>query len=298
MRLPCVILTILLRHAQKKLAEENDQAKRHEAQVRSDPAYLNDLASRHNIRKKQLQQHIQDGNDWKRVCGQRDGLLPFIFLDTYNDFKIGKEQWLELGRQNDTGPAEHSDDGYISNLKDLFKKTDAFSGHELPCFTAASVEALLKNLPKLRVLELAPSGENKVAGNPFLAVDMLTRHRTKCFELSQGSDFPEDHHTMVVKGVLEGFMEYASCPGEFIWEKHYKLSKFKIGSDAYVIGSNLKHRKDWFEIRPVKVAKGDRAAMFQDVCRGKRPSQEISYYVPDSEWMNKVTKPNQRAQFS
>ncbi|RYC79413.1 hypothetical protein BFJ63_vAg17704 [Fusarium oxysporum f. sp. narcissi] len=106
MRLPCVILSILLRHAQKKLAEENDQTKRYEAQVRSDPAYLNDLASRHNIRKKQLQQHIQDGNDWKRVCGQRDGLLLFIFLDTYNDFKIGKEQWLELGRQNDTGPAE------------------------------------------------------------------------------------------------------------------------------------------------------------------------------------------------
>jgi hypothetical protein len=112
----------LLRHAQKKLAEENDKAKRHEARLRSDPAYLNDLASRHNIRKKQLQQHIQDGNDWKRVCGQRDGLLPFIFLDTYNDFKIGKEQWLELGRQNDTGPAEvfhkllNRDDGYISNL--------------------------------------------------------------------------------------------------------------------------------------------------------------------------------------
>ncbi|KAF9765258.1 hypothetical protein IL306_002502 [Fusarium sp. DS 682] len=112
----------LLRHAQKKLAEENDKAKGHEVRLRSDPAYLNDLASRHNTTKKQLQQHIQDGNDWKRVCGQRDGLLPFIFLDTYNDFKIGKEQWLELGRQKDTSLAEafhkllDRDDGYMSNL--------------------------------------------------------------------------------------------------------------------------------------------------------------------------------------
>ncbi|EXM14154.1 hypothetical protein FOTG_17428 [Fusarium oxysporum f. sp. vasinfectum 25433] len=273
MRLPCVILTILLRHAQKKLAEENDQAKRHEAQVRSDPAYLNDLASRHNIRKKQLQQHIQDGNDWKRVCGQRDGLLPFIFLDTYNDFKIGKEQWLELGRQNDTGPSElsgywdkerrvteenlkdiyrfvssfdtlicldiHDYNTYLSNvesnpglllpleqsilkhneLEELhFHHKDAFSGHELPCFAAASVEALLKNLPKLRVLELAPSGDSK--DEMLRALSRAKNLTTLIFNHEQTlyprSDFGEDHHTMVVKGLLEGFMEYASCPGEFI----------------------------------------------------------------------------------
>ncbi|EXL65475.1 hypothetical protein FOPG_18299 [Fusarium oxysporum f. sp. conglutinans race 2 54008] len=188
-----------------------------------------------------------------------------------------------------------------NELEELhFHHKDAFSGHELPCFTAASVEVLVKNLPKLRVLELAPSGDNKekmlraLSGAENLTTLIFNHKQT----LYPRSDFPEDHHTMVVKGVLEGFMEYASCPGEFIWEKHYKLSKFKIGSDAYVIGSNLKHRKGWFKIRPVKVAKGDRAVMFQDLRRGKRASQDNSYYVPDSEWMNKVTKPNQRAQCS
>ncbi|EWZ78811.1 hypothetical protein FOWG_16970 [Fusarium oxysporum f. sp. lycopersici MN25] len=181
-----------------------------------------------------------------------------------------------------------------------FHHKDAFSGHELPCFTAASVKVLVESLPKLRVLEFAPSGDNK--DEMLQALSRATNLTRLIFNHKQTlyprSDFPEDHHTMVVKGLLEGFLEYASCTGEFIWEKHYKLSKFKIGSDAYVIGSNLKHRKDWFKIRPVKVTKGGRAVMFQDLRRGKRPSQDNSYYVPDSEWMNKVTKPDQRAQFS
>jgi hypothetical protein len=101
---------------------------------------------------------------------------------------------------------------------------------------------------------------------------------------------------MVVKSVIEGFMEHASCQ-EFIWEKLYKLSEFRIGSDAYAIASNLKHRKGCSKIRPVKVAKGDRVVMFQDLRRGKRSSQDSSYYVPDSEWITKVTKPSPRAQF-
>ncbi|KAG4278298.1 hypothetical protein FPRO04_13914 [Fusarium proliferatum] len=68
-----------------------------------------------------------------------------------------------------------------------FHYRNVLSGHEVPCVTAASVAVLVKNLPKLRVLEFAPSGGNEVAGNPFpIAVDMLTRHRMKCFKLSHG----------------------------------------------------------------------------------------------------------------
>jgi hypothetical protein len=49
-------------------------------------------------------------------------------------------------------------------LKTLrFHYKDVPSGHEVPCFTAASVKMLVENLPKLRVLEFAPSGNNKVA---------------------------------------------------------------------------------------------------------------------------------------
>ncbi|KAF5573748.1 hypothetical protein FPCIR_13857 [Fusarium pseudocircinatum] len=179
-----------------------------------------------------------------------------------------------------------------------FHYKDVMSGHEIPCFTAASVKILVDNLPKLRVLEFPPSGDDK--DEMLQALSRAKNLTTLIFNDEQAlyprSDFPEDYHAMVVKSVIEGFMKHASCR-EFSWEKHYKLRELRIGSDAYAIASNLKHRKGRFKILPIKVAKGDREVMFQDLRRGKQPSQDRSYYVPEEEWMKKVTKPSRRAQF-
>ncbi|KAG7403676.1 hypothetical protein Forpe1208_v016245 [Fusarium oxysporum f. sp. rapae] len=221
--------------------------------------------------------------------------LICLEIHEYNTYVSNVESNPGLLSQLQLSILEHKE---LETLRFHYK--DVRSGHEVPCVTAASVKILVENLPKLRVLEFAPSGDNKdetlqaLSGAKNLTTLIFNDKQT----LYPRSDFPEDYHTMVVKGIIEGFMEHASSPREFIWEKHYKLSEFKIGSDAYVIGSNLEHRTDWFKYPPIEVAKGNRTVMFQNLCQGKRFSQDNSYYIPNSEWMNKVTKPNQRAQFS
>ncbi|SCV61155.1 uncharacterized protein FFFS_15724 [Fusarium fujikuroi] len=216
---------------------------------------------------------------------------------------------LEIHDYNTYQSVEELNPGLLSPLRlsilkhrDLetlrFHYKDVLSGHEVPCFTAASVKILVDNLPKLRVLEFAPSGDNK--DEMLQALSRAKNLATLIFNDEQTlyprSDFPEDYHAMVVKSVIEGFMEHACC-WEFIWEKHYKLSEFRIGSDAYAIASNLKRRKGYFKIGPMKVAKGDREVKFQDLRRVEQPLRDRSYYVPEEEWMNKVTNLGRRAQF-
>ncbi|KAG5820495.1 hypothetical protein H9Q74_000507 [Fusarium xylarioides] len=108
-----------LRLAQRRLAQETDKLKG-PIQINHQPAFLDDLASRHGMTKTELQGHLRDGRRWDRICGPYDGLLPFILLDTYNDFGISKREWTMLGHREHIEEADafHSllDDEYIKNL--------------------------------------------------------------------------------------------------------------------------------------------------------------------------------------
>ncbi|PNP77907.1 hypothetical protein FNYG_08633 [Fusarium nygamai] len=110
---------LCLRLAQRRLAQESDKVKG-PIQLNHQPTFLDNLASRHGITKAELKGHLRDGRQWDRVCGVYDGLLPFILLDTYNDFGISKREWLMLGHKEHVEEADtfHNllNDDYIKNI--------------------------------------------------------------------------------------------------------------------------------------------------------------------------------------
>ncbi|SPJ78492.1 uncharacterized protein FTOL_06881 [Fusarium torulosum] len=110
---------ICLRLAQRRLAQEAEKT-RAPMQLQLDAAFLSELASRHDMAKEELKRHLQEGGQWRRVCGAYHGLLPFIPLDSHNAFQITKQKWIELSRKdnNDSLRVFHSllDDEYTMNL--------------------------------------------------------------------------------------------------------------------------------------------------------------------------------------
>jgi hypothetical protein len=102
----------------------------------------------------------------------------------------------------------------------------------------------------------------------------------------------ENAHLNLTKALLGGFMENASSSEKFIWEKHYKLNRITIGWTDFGIRSGLKPKKG-FE-KPVKITKGDRVVVVQDMNPKNWGHSSQVYYTADSRWVDHVTRPERR----
>ncbi|KAF4471702.1 domain-containing histone demethylation 3D [Fusarium albosuccineum] len=85
----------MVRLAQMSIANEIDTNKG-TGTLRASTTQLEAIAEKHGICKSAIDQHLQEGRNWRGVCGGLEGLLPLILLDSYNPFHITKKEWQAL----------------------------------------------------------------------------------------------------------------------------------------------------------------------------------------------------------
>ncbi|EXK84527.1 hypothetical protein FOQG_11316 [Fusarium oxysporum f. sp. raphani 54005] len=162
---------------------------------------------------------------------------------------------------------------------------------EIPYASAETVNILIKNLPSLRVFEFAPQVTN---------LDAMARALSRAKNLTTllypnfknyHSD-PDNAQVTFAKTLLGGFLENAGSCEKFVWEETYKLGRITVGWTDFRIGSGLKPKKN-FE-KPVKIEKGDRMVIVQDMQPKKWGDSKQVYYTADSRWVDRVTRPDRR----
>ncbi|CVL11786.1 uncharacterized protein FPRN_14838 [Fusarium proliferatum] len=162
---------------------------------------------------------------------------------------------------------------------------------EIPYASSESVNILTKNLPSLRVFEVAPQEDN-------LDAMALALSRAKnltnllCPNFKSYYEDRQNAHLNLAKKLLGGFLENASSCEKFVWEEHYKLGRLTMGWTDLRIGSGLKPKKN-FE-KPVKIEKADRVVMVQDLRPKKWGDSKQVYYTADSRWVDDVTRPDRQ----
>ncbi|RBQ80916.1 hypothetical protein FVER14953_10604 [Fusarium verticillioides] len=162
---------------------------------------------------------------------------------------------------------------------------------DIPYASAESVEILTKNLPSLRVFEIAPQEDNLDAMARALShAKNLTN--LLCPNFKSYYDDRENAHLNLAKSLLGGFLENASSCEKFAWEEHYKLRRLTMGWTDLRIGSGLKPKKN-FE-KPVKIEKADRMVMVQNLQPKKWGDSKQVYYTADSRWVDHITRPDRR----
>ncbi|PNP84123.1 hypothetical protein FNYG_02811 [Fusarium nygamai] len=161
----------------------------------------------------------------------------------------------------------------------------------IPYASAESVNILTKNLPSLRVFEVAPQEDNLDAMARALsrAKDLTN---LLCPNFKSYYEDRENAHLNLAKKLLGGFLENASSCEKFVWEEHYKLGRITMGWTDLRIGSGLKPKKN-FE-KPVKIERADRMVMAQDLRPKKWGESKQVYYTADSRWVDHVTRPDRR----
>ncbi|KAF5971270.1 hypothetical protein FCOIX_9949 [Fusarium coicis] len=162
---------------------------------------------------------------------------------------------------------------------------------DIPYASAESVEILTKNLPSLRVFEIAPQEDNLDAMARALSrLKNLTN--LLCPNFKSYYDDRENARLNLAKSLLGGFLENASSCEKFAWEGHYKLGRLTMGWTDLRVGSGLRPKKN-FE-KPVKIEKADRMVMVQDLRPKKWGDSKQVYYTADSRWVDHVTRPDHR----
>ncbi|KAI1044416.1 hypothetical protein LB505_013431 [Fusarium chuoi] len=162
---------------------------------------------------------------------------------------------------------------------------------EIPYASAESVNILTKNLPSLRVFEVAPQEDN-------LDAMALALSRAKnltnllCPNFKSYYEDRQNAHLNLAKKLLGGFLENGSSCEKFVWEEHFKLGRLTMGWTDLRIGSGLKPKKN-FE-KPVKIEKADRVVMVQDLRPKKWGDSKQVYYTADSRWVDHVTRPDRQ----
>jgi hypothetical protein len=86
--------TFRLRLHQLRLAEELDNSDGGRARMDSDT--LKRILTRANWKYSTLRYHREKGRIWRRICGDHDGLLCFIFLDAKNSLNITPEIFINM----------------------------------------------------------------------------------------------------------------------------------------------------------------------------------------------------------
>ncbi|KAG5803748.1 hypothetical protein H9Q74_005985 [Fusarium xylarioides] len=162
---------------------------------------------------------------------------------------------------------------------------------DIPFASAESVNILTKNLPSLRVFEVAPQEDNLDAMARALSrAKNLTN--LLCPNFKSYHEDRENAHLNLAKKLLGGFLENASSCEKFVWEEHFKLGRMTMGWTDLRIGSGLKPKKK-FE-KPVKIERADRVVMVQDLRPKKWGDSKQVYYTADSRWVDHVTRPDRR----
>ncbi|EWG51707.1 hypothetical protein FVEG_10604 [Fusarium verticillioides 7600] len=162
---------------------------------------------------------------------------------------------------------------------------------DIPYASAESVEILTKNLPSLRVFEIAPQEDNLDAMARALSHAKNLKNLL-CPNFKSYYDDRENAHLNLAKSLLGGFLENASSCEKFAWEEHYKLRRLTMGWTDLRIGSGLKPKKN-FE-KPVKIEKADRMVMVQNLRPKKWGDSKQVYYTADSRWVDHITRPDRR----
>ncbi|KAF5693654.1 hypothetical protein FDENT_1886 [Fusarium denticulatum] len=179
---------------------------------------------------------------------------------------------------------------------------------DIPFASAENVNILTKNLPSLRVFEVAPQEDDLVCCYTCLSrkvktdeeKDAMARALSRaknltnllCPNFKSYYEDRENAHLNLGKKLLGGFLENASSYDKFVWEEHYKLGRITMGWTDLRIASGLKPKKN-FE-KPVKIEKADRAVMVQDLRPKKWGDSKQAYYTADSRWVDHVTRPDRR----
>ncbi|KAF5563902.1 hypothetical protein FPHYL_4929 [Fusarium phyllophilum] len=179
---------------------------------------------------------------------------------------------------------------------------------DIPFASAENVNILTKNLPSLRVFEVAPQEDNLVSCYicPSMKVktdieeDAMARALSRaknltnllCPNFKSYYEDRENAHLNLAKKLLGGFLENAGSCDKFIWEEHFKLGRITMGWTDLRIGSGLKLKKN-FE-KPVKIERADRVVMVQDLRPKKWGDSKQVYYTADSRWVDHVTRPDRR----
>ncbi|CVL03676.1 uncharacterized protein FMAN_15060 [Fusarium mangiferae] len=162
---------------------------------------------------------------------------------------------------------------------------------DIPFASAENVNILTKNLPSLRVFEVAPQEDDFDA----MALALLRAKNLTNLLCPNFKSYYEDRqnaHLNLAKKLLGGFLENAGSCEKFVWEEHFKLGRLTMGWTDLRIGSGLKPKKN-FE-KPVKIEKADRVVMVQDLRPKKWGDSKQIYYTPDSRWVDQVTRPDRQ----
>ncbi|KAF5545915.1 hypothetical protein FMEXI_5831 [Fusarium mexicanum] len=179
---------------------------------------------------------------------------------------------------------------------------------DIPFASAENVNILTKNLPSLRVFEVAPQEDNLVSCYTCLPrkvktdtdEDAMARALSRaknltnllCPNFKSYYEDRENDHLNLAKKLIGGFLENASSCDKFVWEEHYKLGRITMGWTDLRIGSGLKPKKKYE--KPVKIEMADRAVMLQDLRPKKWGDSKQVYYTADSRWADNVTRPDRR----
>jgi JmjC domain, hydroxylase/SET domain len=86
--------TFLLRLYQLYLAEEIDSL--NDGRVRMNKPALDGILARAEWKYSTLRYHRDKGRTWRRICGDNNGLLCFIFLDAKNSLKISPDIFIDM----------------------------------------------------------------------------------------------------------------------------------------------------------------------------------------------------------
>ncbi|KIW54625.1 hypothetical protein PV05_06974 [Exophiala xenobiotica] len=88
----------LIRVNQVSFVQELDRSKN--GRIRVDEKLLRVIEKRTGWSTPTLEHHRKMGNKWKRICGDFDGLLCFIFLDPKNPFSVLPEQYQNMNDED------------------------------------------------------------------------------------------------------------------------------------------------------------------------------------------------------
>ncbi|KAF5560143.1 hypothetical protein FNAPI_4310 [Fusarium napiforme] len=161
---------------------------------------------------------------------------------------------------------------------------------EIPYASAENVNILTKNLPSLRVFEVAPQEDNLKDAMARALSRAKNLTNLLCPNFKSYYDDRQNAHLNLAKKLLGGFLEIASSCDKFVWEEHFKLDRLTMGWTDLRIGSGLKPKKN-FE-KPVKIERADRAVMVQDLRPKKWGDSKQVYYTADSRWVDHVIRPD------
>ncbi|KAH7185153.1 uncharacterized protein B0J16DRAFT_340956 [Fusarium flagelliforme] len=162
-----------------------------------------------------------------------------------------------------------------------------YQGHAPYYVSAQAVEVFTKNLPRLRILEIAPD-ENDLDALAR-SISYAKNLRTLIFA-NIPSWLSEDRRKDPVQTFLQGFMgsllHISGDIEDFTWAKAYTLAKLTVAIYTFAIGDDFLKPPQKKMNPPIEISKDDKAVWLQDTRVNEGGGQW--YYTANSAWASHI----------